>query len=338
MKKNIPGHRQLFQYHSIIGWNFIPGLKARVNHESGGYLVRVNKTGFRSEYEYEMKKSTNKFRIMVFGDSFTAADGISNKFRYSDILEKLLPNVEVYNFGLPGSGTDQHYLIFREIASKFDYDLIIIGAQVENIRRVASRYRPYVNKTGQNLIMAKPYFSLDANGSLELSNCPVPKGPIHPDQLPKDQQKYVDRGGNLYSIRKTINKLGRPTKDLIQKITKYQPLPDYDDSNNPNWLLMQAIFKKWTAESKTKIVIFPIPVYHYIEKTSSSEACRERFKELNFLPNIHVHDPLSDLLKYTEDDRRGFRFNKDIHPTPALHKALAISLESAIKPIISYIK
>ena len=101
---------------------------------------------------------------------------------------------------------------------------------------------------------------------------------------------------------------------------------------------MRAIIKKWTAESKTKIVIFPIPVYHYIEKTSSSEACRERFKELNFLPNIHVHDPLSDLLKYTEDDRRGFRFKKDIHPTPALHKALAISLESAIKPIISYIK
>ena len=41
------------------------------------------------------------------GDSFTAADGVSNRQRYSDLLEARLPGIEVYNFGLPGTGTDQ---------------------------------------------------------------------------------------------------------------------------------------------------------------------------------------------------------------------------------------
>src|ERR1700755_2605937 len=107
---------QLFEYHPVIGYRFIPGLKTRLEHEGGGYLVRTNDAGFRSEHEYTKAKTPGKFRILLFGDSFTAGDAVSNKHRYGDVLETLLPDIEVYNFGLSGSGTDQHYLIWREIA------------------------------------------------------------------------------------------------------------------------------------------------------------------------------------------------------------------------------
>src|SRR3982751_5118059 len=98
---------QLFRYHPIIGYTFIPNLKTRIEHEGGGYLLRTNSTGFRSEREFRKKKDAAKFRVLLFGDSFTAADGVSNRNRYSDILEALVPDVEVYNFALPGTGTDQ---------------------------------------------------------------------------------------------------------------------------------------------------------------------------------------------------------------------------------------
>ena len=50
-------------------------------------------------------KPQRRMRVLVFGDSFTAGDGVSNGSRYSDVLETLLPPpTEVHNFGLPGSG------------------------------------------------------------------------------------------------------------------------------------------------------------------------------------------------------------------------------------------
>src|SRR5207253_7860129 len=111
---------QLFQHHPIIGYTFIPNLKIRVESEGGGHLVGTNAAGFRSEHEFAKTKSGGKFRILLFGDSFTAGDGVSNKKRYGDVLENLISGIEIYNFGLPGTGTDQHYLVWREIAKEYD--------------------------------------------------------------------------------------------------------------------------------------------------------------------------------------------------------------------------
>src|SRR5262245_19452241 len=105
--------RQLFEYHPRFGYRFIPELKARIDHEGGGYLVKVNRAGFRCDHELAPMKCEGSFRVLLFGDSYTAGDGVSNRDRYGDVLEKLVPSLEVYNFGLSGSGTDQQYLIWR---------------------------------------------------------------------------------------------------------------------------------------------------------------------------------------------------------------------------------
>ena len=134
---------QMFEYHPKIGYRFVPGLKARMPHESGGYLMRVNQSGFRCDHEFVQAKSNTTRRILLFGDSFTAGDGVSNPKRYGDLLEKILDNVEVYNFGLPGTGTDQQYLAYQEFARTLEHNLLIIAVLVENIRRVAAHYSYY---------------------------------------------------------------------------------------------------------------------------------------------------------------------------------------------------
>ena len=78
----------LFEYDPDIGYRFVPHLKTRVASPDGGYLVRTNGQGFRNDREFERDDSTP--RILVFGDSFTAGDGVSNGSRYSDVLETLL--------------------------------------------------------------------------------------------------------------------------------------------------------------------------------------------------------------------------------------------------------
>src|SRR6266404_2762264 len=243
---------QLFQYHPVIGYTFIPNLKIRIEHEGGGYLIRTNAAGFRSEHEFAKAKTAGKFRILLFGDSFTAGDAVSNKNRFGDVLEVLFPDVEIYNFGLPGTGTDQHYLVWREIAKDYQCDLVIIAAQVENIRRVVARFRPSTKATGEEVLLAKPYFEL-RNETLELKGVPVPIDGLSPDELPESDRSFVDEGGRLRWLRTLVKRIG--VKDIAQRVSGYQPLPEYDDANGYEWILMKTILNKWTDEIAEPVII-----------------------------------------------------------------------------------
>ena len=82
--------RQVYEYHPVIGFRFIPDLKVRIPHEGGGYRVRTNDTGFRSDRPFCKDKTASGRRILLFGDSFTAGEGVSNGQRYGDFLEKII--------------------------------------------------------------------------------------------------------------------------------------------------------------------------------------------------------------------------------------------------------
>jgi hypothetical protein len=327
-------NRQLFQYDPTLGYRFVPGVKARIPHESGAYLVRANQTGFRCDHEFVAAKRPGTFRVLLFGDSYTAGDGVSNKHRYGDQLEQLLPGVEVYNLGIPGTGTDQQLLCFREVAPALDHDLVVIAVLVENIRRVTARFRPYETREGEPLVLAKPYFELGADGALLLQNVPVPRDPLPANAL-GDDVAHLDRGGRLEWLRQLVNRAGPQAKALAQRFSRYQPLPDYDSPATPAWRLMRAILEAWFRESKRPLLVLPIPLYQYVEGTASARSMQARFRELASPPHVEVHDPLPDLLAYPEQQRRAFRFPVDPHPTPAGHRALAESLARAIAPRLS---
>ncbi|HIF95004.1 MAG TPA: hypothetical protein EYQ60_18055 [Myxococcales bacterium] len=324
-------NRQLFEHHPAFGYRFIPGLKARMEHEAGGYLIRANQTGFRCDHEFDAARQPGRKRVLLFGDSFTAGDGVSNKKRYGDQLEEIVGDLEVWNFGLSGSGTDQQYLIYREFAADMDCDLVVLGVLVENIRRVAARFRPYLTPGGEEQFLGKPYYSLE-QGKLVLHQVPVPKEPLRKDELPDDR---VNPGGRMPWLREAVNKLGPTAKEFIQRVSGYDPVPDYTTPDNPHWILMSAILERWIAEIKHPVILFPIPLYQHVEESSSSDAYRARFAELANSTDAMLHDPLDDILSYSAKERRAFRFQNDIHPTPAGHRALAESLAPAIRKALS---
>ncbi len=324
-------NRQLFQYHPSIGYKFISNLKTRIQHETGGYLVRTNNWGFRSEIDFNKTKDPAKKRVCIFGDSFTAGDGVSNKFRFSDVIEQSIPGIEVYNFGLPGSGTDQQFLLFQEFGKDVECDLVILVVLVENIRRIKSHYRYYFNEAGEKVIYQKPYFDIK-DGKLELFNNPVESQPLKLEDLPESEKEKVDTGGRFGMARSIVNALG--LKELTQKITKYQPVPEYNAANTPEWLVMQGIIKEWSSMVNTKFLVVPLPLYQFIEETSDPKSYQARFHELHGELGIDVFDPLDDLLKYTMEERRNFRHKTDVHPTPEGHKAIAKSLVPEIQGLI----
>ncbi|MFC2140618.1 SGNH/GDSL hydrolase family protein [Candidatus Auribacterota bacterium] len=321
--------RQILEYHPVIGYRFVPKIKARLPHEAGGYLVRTNNWGFRSEYDF-FKAKGDKFRILLFGDSYTAGDGVSNGKRYSDFLEKELDDVEVYNFGLPGTGTDQQYLTFLEYGKDIEFDLLVIGLQVENIRRIVVQNRVYQNENGESVVYEKPYFSLH-QGELKLNNVPPKKEGIPLSAFSKSSNSEMDRGGRFQLLRKMINRLG--LRDLVQKLTGYNPLPEYDSKENEAWKLMAALIKKWTKAQEKPVVVMTIPLYQHVEETSSAVSYQERFKELNQGGQFILYDPLDDFLSFSKKERMKFRFGKDVHFTEEGHQVIAHSLAKVVKKL-----
>jgi carbamoyltransferase len=318
----------LFEYDPDIGYRFIPHLKTRIAGSEGGYLVRTNGQGFRNDREFEREDSTP--RILVFGDSFTAGDGVSNGSRYSDVLENLLRPVQVHNFGLPGSGTDVQYLCYRKVAAGAPCVAIVIAVLVENIRRIVSPYRPSQTADGKVEFLAKPYFEL-TDGRLVPHHIPVPREPVATSEL--EGNDSVDRGGRFPGLRKLVRSTG--LQAVVQQLTRYQPTPEYDSPDDPAWQLMRAILLAWRQEVSQPVVLMPIPLYQHVEETADASAYRRRFVELARDGGFILHDPLDDLHANDAETRRSFRFRNDVHLTPAGHRAIAQSLVETLRPLLA---
>lgn len=323
-----PSHRQLMQHDTMFGYRFLPGLKLRVEHEGGGYLIKTNQEGFRCNSEVTPGKSMGK-RVLVFGDSYTAGDGVSNGKRYSEVLEKNLNDTEVLNFGLSGSGTDQQYLIYQQYADKVEHDMVVIGVLVENIQRIVLESREWSDRDGQPLIVPKPWYELSAANELVLRGVPVQA----PYSLPAEKTVAKSNAvGRFGALRKLVNMFGPEFKDFIQKMTRYQPLPEYKTADSRGWRLMSAILGQWIANSKVPVKIVVLPVYHYVEKTASYADIRKRFDEFAEANNATVHHAVDDLWAYPASVRRTFRFQTDCHLTPLAHEVIGKSLANMLAP------
>jgi len=318
----------------VIGYHYIPSLTARVEHEGGGYLLRTNAAGFRSRHEFEPARTPGTCRVLLFGDSFTAGDGVSDKYRYGDVLEEKVPNLEVFNLGLTGTGPDQQYLIWQEFAAGLEYDLVVIGLQVENIRRVVSQYQRYATRDGELIVMAKPYFSLEGDGSLRLHHVPVPPEPVPSSSLSPEKQDFVYRAGDADGLRRMVRRLGPRAKHAIQRVTRYQTLPAYARPGDLPWRLLKAILEKWVSEIPVPVLLMPIPLYQYVEGTCSARPYQARYAELHDPPRLTVHDPLPDFLRHPAASRRSFQYAVDRHFTPSGHEVLAASLATRIESLV----
>lgn len=107
--------------------------------------VRYNIWGFR-EREITLGKS-NKYRIAIIGDSFTYGQGIEEKERFSNLLEKWLNNkesnrYEVLNFGKPGAESDSHVTILQNIVLKMNPNFILLQWYINDFESRDKSRRP----------------------------------------------------------------------------------------------------------------------------------------------------------------------------------------------------
>lgn len=149
------------EYHPLYGWT------NAANYPGDDRLsvqITTNSARLRGDREYPYEKPKGVQRILFFGDSFTFGDEVNDHETFSVLLENMVPNSEVLNFGVHGTCPGQWMLRMEEEAFAYDPDLIVIVyPTLDYVRLQASR-----------LSHEKPLF-YEVAGELEIDNVPVPE-------------------------------------------------------------------------------------------------------------------------------------------------------------------
>src|SRR5262245_35037827 len=95
----IPG--RLFMVDDELGWKFSPGRTSihRTRHFAVEYVI--NASGFRDRSRPD-PRSPRRHRILLYGDSLMFGWGVRQAERFSDVLEKRMGGLEVWNHAVPG--------------------------------------------------------------------------------------------------------------------------------------------------------------------------------------------------------------------------------------------
>jgi carbamoyltransferase len=337
----------LMKYHPRIGYTYMPDAKLRVPWGNGGYLVRANAAGFRSEREFVRERKPGTYRALLFGDSQSAGDGVNNVQRYTDLLEKALPDFELYNYSISGTGPDQQFLAYQE-HSAVERDLLIIALYVENIRRVNSRFIKSRDASGEAYIRAKPYYLIE-NDELVLHHVPVPKTAWTEETLPPEflPHCYLSQavpvtavtkhlsGGVQAMLKKVLPEgLRRAVKTAAMRTEKFRPVPEFDSADDQGWLLLRGILEAWIRASRTPVLVVPIPHYFFLSSPRDARGYQARFGELADATQCHLYDPLPDLLKLSAEDRGNLWSDSSGHPSSRGHQILADLLAPVLQGLM----
>lgn len=172
------GSGGFWEPYALYGWRNIPGARGWEScYGDCEVYIEINSKGLRDvEIPYEKPAGTK--RILLLGDSMTAAFQVPLEDSFGKVLEQGLnaanltnDDWQVVNGGINGFGTDNELLFFRLEGKKYQPDLVIVGMYLANDIYNNS----YVLETRLGGSGHKPYFTLDEAGELVLNNYPVPE-------------------------------------------------------------------------------------------------------------------------------------------------------------------
>jgi len=299
--------RNCFRYDEHVGWRYLSNHYARVEHDGDYYVLKTNSDGLRCDHDYPKRAAAGRRRIALLGDSFTAGDGVSNGDRFGDLLEARFSDLDVINFGLPNTGTDQQLLMYRHVVKDYACDAIVCAVCVENVFRNLQTCRPSLEwSTGKVRHRAKPYFRLE-EGTLALHHSPVPRA-VRADE-----------------------ELGSWIAESSVPLT-VEAFADAYVSTSDGWKLMAAILRELCREAEgTPVLVVPLPVRGFIAR--DSEPCyTQLFRELpRGSENVFVHDPIGAFHALDPRERLPCTFPRDTHYTQLGHELVADELAAALQ-------
>jgi lysophospholipase L1-like esterase len=180
---------QTYRYDSTLGWSLTPNSDAVSEPPNNPVEYRINADGQREDRDYPLQRLPNVSRIVVLGDSRTFGFRIAATDRFSELLELRLRDAEVVNMGVSAYGIDQELLMLQTKGVPYRPDLVLVY-----VAHFGDTRHMYAERFGR----AKPLFLIDDDGSLTLTNVPVPEpGPRNVDEWLREHS----RAYNFFALR-----------------------------------------------------------------------------------------------------------------------------------------
>ncbi len=153
------------RYDPVLGWDGLEGVEDDFEWVDCRHHVRHNKYGYRGFTHG--KDRTGKKRVLVLGDSFTWGFGVEEGELFTSLIERESGGeAEVVNMGVSGYSTDQELLLWEQKGRLWKPDEVVVMVvtthdHIDSLKEV-------------NYDRGKPRFLVSGDGSLHLSNVPVP--------------------------------------------------------------------------------------------------------------------------------------------------------------------
>lgn len=237
----------------------------RYNAESDRMVpMRTNTQGFRDD-EWARDKPAGIRRIAVFGDSYIAGAELPKNQIMVSRLEQLLNSSEgsrcqVMNFGVGGSSTGQQLVLYRELASRFDLDVVIIGFGTSS---------DVSDNSGE--LSSNPILRCRIGDNEQLETVRIPAAQRY-------SSRFLNRYSRFYDWQKRV--VNRFVKQVRQGVQPLETRPRvYNANPDPRfqraWKLTERILEQFRIETSrdgAALLVVSIP--------ESRQVYRDQFERL----------------------------------------------------------
>jgi GDSL-like Lipase/Acylhydrolase family len=127
-----------YQFDPELGWLPVPNAAAQQTTGNRPVLVKHNSLGLRERELSEIAPD----RILLLGDSFTYGYDAEVNERFSELLQKELPQYGIVNAGVSGYGTDQQFLLMKRLWNHVNPKHVVLTFCVDNDRGHGGRCCP----------------------------------------------------------------------------------------------------------------------------------------------------------------------------------------------------
>ena len=154
---------RLFVIDAPLGWRLRPD--TTVVHRTEYFTVSytINASGYRDRSR-PVRKSADRTRILLYGDSQVFGWGVPDSLRFSNLLEARHPELELWNLAVPAYGLDQQLIAYEERGREMEADVVAFFVSPSTLRRIEKGYL---------YAKYKPRFVVDRAGVLQL--VPIPR-------------------------------------------------------------------------------------------------------------------------------------------------------------------
>jgi len=240
--------------------------------------------------------------ILFYGDSFVAgATPIPD--RIPQVMDRLLPERSVLNYGVGGYGLDQIYLRFLRTAGEFENPVVLIGILTLGLDRSILAIR-----TGQ-----KPYLDIE-DDTLIVRNTPIlPTTKAYIDRNPPHISSYFLRFV-LFRMRPLIPKKG------------FDRLMGYDQKHSKRLQVNRRLLAAFKEEAEgSRLRLYTVIFFSRQELQEKGE--REQFLEGTLreleIPFFHTKDLLLDYMAKTGRSQQDLYYDENGHPNERGNRVIA---------------